>query len=92
MAKIELRKSFTDDLEAIRRGIERLGDELKNEQGLSYRWVNDDRVEFKHKSANGYIQIENNELVLKMKLGMLYSAMAPMIKSRIKELADQHIR
>jgi hypothetical protein len=53
--------------------------------------VNDDRVEFKHKSASGFIQIEAEQIVLKMKLSMLYAAMAPVVKARINELADQYI-
>lgn len=92
MAKIELTKTFTNDLDEIRAGIERLGHDLKVEHKLNYSWVNDNRVEFKHKSASGYIQIEGDVLVLKMKLSMLYAAMAPVVKKRIAELSDKYIQ
>jgi putative polyhydroxyalkanoate system protein len=91
MAKIEVTKNYSDDITAIREGIEKLGQDLQREHKLNYTWVNDDRVEFKHKSASGFIQIEAEQIVLKMKLSMLYAAMAPVVKARINELADQYI-
>lgn len=92
MSKIELTKTFTDDITEIRAGIERIGEGLKAEHNLNYSWVNADKVEFKHKSASGFIEIVGDEIILKMKLSLLYAAMAPVVKRRITELADEYIK
>lgn len=91
MAKVKLSKSFTMSLDEVREGIQKLADGLQEQQGMKYEWKGSDRIEFSHKSAKGFLQIEGNELVLELKLSMLYAAMASTVKKKITELADEHV-
>ena len=91
MAKIKIQKTFTLPVEEVRAGLEKIGQGLKDEHGLNYQWVNDKRVEFTHKSVKGFVDINDNDIVLQLKLGMLYAAMAPVVKKRIAEMADKYI-
>jgi len=91
MATIQFEKPFAMSPEEVRAGIEKLGQSLQQQQGIQYRWENDDRVVFQHKAAKGYIQIHAAKVELEIKVGMLYSAMAPMMRSKIKEVADKYI-
>lgn len=91
MATIHFKKAFTMSLDEVRNGIEQLGKALEKDQGMKYSWENDNKVVFQHKAAKGYVAIKGNEVELEMKLGMLYAAMAPLIKSKISEMAEQYI-
>jgi putative polyhydroxyalkanoate system protein len=76
----------------VREGIDKLGQSLQAEHGLLYTWQSADRVEFKHKMAKGFLVIESEQLVLELKLSMFYAAMAPIVKKRIVELADEFVK
>lgn len=91
MATIHFKKTFTMSHDEVRQGIEKLGQALQKDQGMSYQWENDNKAVFQHKAAKGFVAIKGNEVQLELKLGMLYSAMAPLIKSKISEMADKYI-
>lgn len=91
MATIKVNKAYTMPMDELKQGIEKLGENLKAENGLEYHWETEQKVSLKHKAGKGDLKIEADQVVLQLKLGMLYSAMAPMIKKRIVELADELI-
>lgn len=92
MAKVKITKTFTMPLDEVREGLEKIGKGLEAEHGLKYSWKHDDRVEFTHKSVKGFVEIQGNELLLELKLSMMFAAMAPVVKKRITEMADEHIK
>lgn len=92
MATVQLKKTFTMAHDEVRHGIEQLGQGLEKEHGLQYRWESDNKAVFQHKAAKGHIAISGNEVHLVLKLGMMYSAMAPIIKSRISAMAEEYIK
>ena len=91
MAKIEINKAFTMDLDEVRAGMEKMAESLKSEHGMQYQWDTDDSISFKHKAGKGSLRIVGNELQLSLKMSMLYAAMAPVVRSRINEWADEYI-
>ena len=91
MSKIYLTKPFTMTLEEVREGLEKLGGGLKESYGMDYKWDGKNKVIFKHKAGRGHVEIRGNELVLDLKLGIMYAAMAPVIKKRITEMADEYV-
>lgn len=92
MATIKLSKKYTMPIDQVRLGIEKLGEQLQQEQGMKYSWESENKAVFKHKAAKGFICIQDDCVELELKLGLLYSAMAPILKSKIQEMADQHIQ
>lgn len=91
MAKVKITKKFTMSIDEVRAGMQDISQRLADEQGMKYSWVGDDRVEFSHKTGKGSLQIKGSELLLELKIGMLYSATAPMVKKKISEFADTYI-
>ena len=91
MAKVKLNKAFTMDVVDVRKGMQEIADHLVSEEGMKYRWVNDDRLEFSHKTGKGSLQIEGKELVLELKISMLYAAAAPLVKKKVMAFADEYI-
>lgn len=91
MAKVRLTKPFTMCIDEVRQGMQDIAQRLQDEQGMSYKWVGDDRVEFSHKTGKGSLQVEGKVLVLELKIGLLYSAAAPMVKKKVMEFADKYI-
>lgn len=92
MATIKVNKTFTMSIEQVRLGIEKLGEQLQKEQGMKYSWESENKALFQHKAAKGFICIKEDCVELELKMGMLYSAMAPLLKSKIQEMADQYIQ
>lgn len=78
-------------LQQVREGVERLGQELQNEHGLKYQWQGDDRVNFNHKAVKGFVEIQDNKLILELKVGMLYVVMVPLIKKQLVEFLDENL-
>lgn len=91
MATVHFKKVFTMGHDEVRHGIEQLGQGLQKEHGLKYHWESDNKAVFQHKAAKGHIAIDGNEIHLVLKLGMMYAAMAPVIKSRITAMAEEYI-
>lgn len=91
MAKVRLTKKFTMCLDDVRKGMQDIAQRLQDEQGMTYKWVGEDRVEFSHKTGKGSLHLEGGELVLELKIGLLYSAAAPVVKKKIMEFADKYI-
>lgn len=91
MASIEIKKAYTMSKTEITEGLEALAKKLQKKQGIQYQWENDEKIAFKHKAAKGSIVIKETEIVLQLKLGILYAAMAPMFKKQIQSYADQYI-
>lgn len=91
MANINIKKAFTMPVDDVRQGIEKMAASLKKDQGMNYSWVSEDRVEFSHKTGKGSLAIEGDELVMQLKIGLLYSAVAPIVKQKIQNYADKHI-
>ena len=91
MTKIRMTKDFTMPLDEIHEGIEKLGVALKENYGFEYKWEGKDRIEFKNKGAKGYIEIQGITIKLSIKLGMMYMAMAPMIKTKLEEFVNENI-
>lgn len=91
MAKVKLSKPFTMDLEQVRKGMQDIADHLSSEEGMKYSWASEDRLEFSHKTGKGSLHIAGQELVLELKISMLYAAAAPVVKKKIMAFADEYI-
>jgi len=91
MAKIHIKKAFTMSHDEVREGIEKLGQAMQQEQGMKYQWSGDDKVLFEHKAAKGFIQINSDSVELELKVSFLYSAMAPVMRNKIEEVANRYI-
>jgi putative polyhydroxyalkanoate system protein len=91
MTTIHFKKDFTMGQDEVRAGIDKLGLGLQKDHGLKYHWENDHRAVFHHKAAKGHVVIKGNEIELELKLGLMYAAMAPIVKNRIAALADKYI-
>ena len=92
MATIKISKKFTMPVEQVREGIDKLGESLQKEQGMQYHWENNTKAVFQHKAAKGFVCINIDCVDLELKMGLLYSAMAPLLKSKIQEMADAYIK
>ena len=92
MAKVRISKVFTMPLDQVVEGMERIATELNKEHGMKYAWVSEQKVEFSHKAGKGFLAIEGTELILDMKISLLYAAMAPVVKKRVLEFADEYIQ
>lgn len=91
MSKVSITRSFTIELDEVKAGMQTLADGLKKEHGMQYKWVSETEIDFKHKAGKGNLKVVGNEMHLTIKLSFLYSSMAPVIKKRINDWADEYI-
>ncbi len=91
MAKVEVNKTFTMSIEEVTKGMQEMAESLASEHGMNYRWEGDSEISFKHKAGKGSLKIVGQELRLSIKLSMMYSAMAPVIKKRIVDWSEEYI-
>ena len=91
MSKVSINRAFTIGLDEVKTSMQTLADDLKSEHGMQYEWASDTELNFKHKSGKGSIKVVDNEIHLNLKLSLLYAAMAPVVRSRINDWADEYI-
>lgn len=91
MAKVSVTKKFTMSLDEVKQGMENIVQQLASEHGMKYTWKDDYHVEFSHKTGKGMLHVEGDALILELKISMLYSAAAPVVKKQIHAFADQYI-
>lgn len=91
MSKVSITRQFTMPVEDVKSGMQTLSDGLKKDHGMHYEWVSDTQISFKHKAGKGDIHIEGDEVHLNLKLSMLYAAMAPVVRKRVNDWADEYI-
>ncbi|MCK5881724.1 MAG: polyhydroxyalkanoic acid system family protein [Sinobacterium sp.] len=92
MSKVSIIRPFTIDIDEVKVGMQTLADGLKSEHGMVYEWVSETEISFKHKSGKGNLKVVGDEMHLNLKLTIFYAAMAPIVKKRINDWADEYIQ
>ena len=91
MTTINVEKKFTMPIEDVRKGMEKIAKSLEQGQGMTWQWDNEDCVSFSHKAGKGTLFIEGDKLLMQIKMGILFAAVAPMIKKKVEAYAAKHI-
>ncbi|MCV6613873.1 MAG: polyhydroxyalkanoic acid system family protein [Cellvibrionaceae bacterium] len=91
MARINIKKPFTMPRDEVKNGMKEIAEHLCDEHGMKYRWCGEERIEFSHKAGKGSLQVEGQEVVLELKLSLLFAAAAPLVKKHVHQFADEYI-
>ena len=90
MARFTISKHHTMSIDEVREAAEQLAQELKSAHGLRYRWSGDTAT-FNRSGIDGKLQIDEGEITLSVKLGMLASAFERPLKQAIQDYLDQYV-
>ncbi|CAE6949303.1 MULTISPECIES: polyhydroxyalkanoic acid system family protein [Pseudomonas] len=91
MAKIVVERTHSLGRDAAREKAEYLAERLAERYDVRYRW-NGDTLEFKRSGADGSIDVGDNNVLVKLNLGLLLSALSPTIKREIETVLDKHLQ
>jgi len=89
MAEINIRRKHGKTHSAARTAAEHMASELKEEFDLDYAW-DGDVLRFKRSGLTGKLAIDEEEVVLNIRLGFLLSALKPKIEREVHKFFDEN--
>ena len=90
MSHIHIERSHHLDRARLRRRIEELADQLEAEYRYSYQW-HDHKITFQRTGAKGLIELEDDRIVIDIKLGGLLRPLTRKVETTINEYLDKHL-
>jgi putative polyhydroxyalkanoate system protein len=91
MAVIKLRRKHELGADRARSTVEGIAKKLKQELDADYRWKGS-TLEFRRTGASGHIDVQDRELAIEIKLGMLLSPLKGKIEKSITDEIDKHLK
>lgn len=88
MANIHIERQHSFGREGARGRVERIAVDLKRDLQADYEWKGDTLV-FKRSGASGTIRVEDEAIVIDVKLGMTLGLMRGKIEAGIQQNLDQ---
>lgn len=90
MKTIELSKPYTMPIEEIRATAQGLADQLEDNHGVKSSWRTES-VRIKGKGIDGELDFSDNVIDIKVKLGMMTSMFAPVLKKEMQRYLDKYV-
>lgn len=90
MTTIRIQRKYRLSSDELRQGLENFGAQFREKFDLQYRWVGQ-RVEFKRSGVNGFIEYDEETILLEMKLGLLYAPFAGKVRSHLEAYVDEFV-
>ncbi len=90
MGGFTVSKPYTMARDEVRSAAEELANALREEHGLRYSWQGD-TARFSRSGLEGTLNIEDDCITLKVKLGMLASAFERPLKKAVTEYLDNYV-
>jgi putative polyhydroxyalkanoate system protein len=87
MSEIHIVRSHQLGREAARTEVERIAQRVQEEHGASYEW-DGDILRFKRSGVSGRIEVQPDSIDLKIKLGLLLSAIKGQLEERLITKVD----
>jgi putative polyhydroxyalkanoate system protein len=87
MSQIRLRRKHKLGQQQARKTAEKLAKKLASEYKAKYRWI-DDRLEFKSSGVSGQLNIKEDEVEVRMELGMMMRPLKSKIEQRLRAELD----
>lgn len=91
MSQIHINREHPFSIAEARERVEGLRSKLKAKLGINSQWQGDELL-FKGSGATGKITVTEQDIDVKIKLGLLMSALAPTLKEKISQGLDDAIR
>jgi putative polyhydroxyalkanoate system protein len=88
MANIHIQRAHNLGREGARTQVERIATDLKRDLQADYKWTGDTLV-FKRSGASGTIQVDEENIVIDVKLGMALGLMKGKIEEGINRNLDR---
>ena len=88
MAVIHIERQHELDEDYVREEINQLADRLSNQLCADYKW-DKDRLKFSRSGASGFVRQGKGEIEVKIKLGLILTALKGQIEKTVCSYLDQ---
>jgi putative polyhydroxyalkanoate system protein len=89
MSDINIRRKHGKSIKEARQAAEHLAGELQDDLDMSYSW-DGDVLNFQRPGVKGQLTMDDQEVAIQIKLGLLYSAFKPMIEQEVHKFFDKN--
>lgn len=89
MSDINIRRKHGKSIKEARQAAEHLAGELQDDLDISYRW-DGDVLNFQRPGVKGQLTMDDREVAIQIKLGLLFSAFKPMIEQEVHKFFDEN--
>ncbi len=90
MAEFKISKPYTMPIEDVRDAATGLAERLEKDHQLQSKWQGDS-VTIKGKGINGSLDFHDGQIDIYVKLGMMTSMFAPVLKKEMQRYLDENI-
>lgn len=91
MSAFRLKKAHSMSREELRDTARALADRLESQHGLQARWHGEDVVAITGSGLDGCLSINDDEIEISVKLGLLVSAFKGKLQAEIQRYLDENI-
>ena len=89
MPSIDIRRTHPLGLDTARQAVDKVAQRMREKFGVDTRWEGD-TLRFSHMGIDGGIAVNDKEVHVQARLGMLMSALKPRIESEIHAKLDEY--
>ncbi len=89
MSEIRICRQHGKTLPEARQAAEHLASELRADLDMTYAW-NGDVLNFKRSGVSGELSVDDREVAISIKLGLLLTAFKPVIEQEIHKFFDEN--
>lgn len=90
MATVDITREHTLGKEVARERAQKLADKLAQKLGAKCTWQGDD-LTFKRSGADGCISVSEHQVRVTVKLGLMLTPMAGMVKGEVDKALDKYL-
>jgi putative polyhydroxyalkanoate system protein len=90
MAQIDIAHPHTMGREKARKAVGAIADDLRNRLQVDYHWEGDELL-FNRPGATGRIDVDDENVRVRIDLGMFLAPMKGVVESQIRNYLDQHL-
>lgn len=90
MATVEITREHNLGKEVARQRAEKLADKLASKLGAECSWEGD-KLTFQRSGADGVIRVSDTLVEVTVKLGLMFTPMAGMVKGEVEKALDKYL-
>ena len=91
MSDLHIEQAHDRDREEVREIVRCLTGQLRDNYSIQSNWTDDDTVSFSRSGVSGTLKIDNERVVVDMKLGLMARAFKGRIKSELSRQMANHL-
>lgn len=90
MAVIDIHHAYTGSVDSAKSAVEKVAHAIAREYGVVHHWTGNE-LHFDRSGVKGRIAVAQNDVHVRVELGLLMGALRPVIEREIERRLDEYI-